>query len=326
MMKPMSVLSHFSLRALLLPALSVPLFAETARAQEPATPETAAPTAQAPKLPYMQRYVPEGNAWELGMFGGVLFPSSSHELREPGTGLVEQPYKTAGVVGIRVAYLPLSFLGVEAEAAAMPTSADDGTSAGLWGARAHLLGQFPGASVIPFGVLGVGVLGAASDAMGSDSDPAFHFGVGVKASLDEHVLFRLDVRDNLTQKVDVAQGRLTHHPEITLGVSFVPERRLPDTDADGFADHRDLCPMQAGEVDGCPAAPAVPETPPPCDAPAEPAPPVVEEEAVPPPVEEPASDEETPKEGDDGSEGEGEDSTPPEEQPAPLPETAPEAT
>lgn len=202
------------------------------------------------EVPYMKRYVPEADLWELGLFGGVMFPSGSHELYELSAD--QQGFKAAGVIGARLAYFPWKGLGLELEGAGMPSAAKDKSSAGLWAARAHAIAQLPGNSVTPFLLLGGGFLGAESDAMGSDIDPSLNFGAGVKIPLDEYLLLRFDIRDNLSQKHDASQGVLTHHPELLVGFSLVPQRRLPDQDGDGVADHRDACPMVAGDFDGCP--------------------------------------------------------------------------
>lgn len=205
-------------------------------------------------VPYLQRYLPENNLWELGLFGGVMFPSSSHQLYDPAlTSAAQQPFKSAGEIGLRFAYYPLAFLGAEVEAAAMPSSAKDGSAAGLWAARGHLIGQLPLSSVVPFLLVGGGALGAGSDAMGSDVDSAFHIGAGAKAPLGEHLLFRLDVRDTMSRKVGTDTSALAHSPEILFGITFVPSRRKPDRDGDGVLDYKDRCPNTHGAYAGCPA-------------------------------------------------------------------------
>lgn len=215
-------------------------------------PASEAPLATVPETPYIKRYVPEAFMWELGLFGGVMFPSGNHQLYDPNSPFADrQPFKTAGEVGVRVAFFPLSFLGVEAEAAALPSELEDGSSAGLWALRGHGILQLPGHSITPFLLAGGGVLGASSNAMGSDGDEAFHFGGGIKAALDAHLLVRLDVRNTMTRASGVSGVNDAHHPEILLGFSFVPHRSKPDADGDGFVDYRDECPTQPGAFNGC---------------------------------------------------------------------------
>lgn len=231
--------------------------ATTTSAAAPAPTPPAVPPPPA-RLPYMKRYLPEGNMWELGIFGGLMFPSSQHQLFDPslGTG-AQRPFNTAGELGARVAYFPFSFVGVEAEVAAMPTSVQvddpsDPSSGGLWALRGQLVGQWPGWSVTPFAVVGFGALGASSDAMGNDIDDAWHFGGGVKAAIDEHLSVRLDIRDTVHRQVNSSSGTGTHSPEILIGITFIPKRKNPDADKDGYVDYSDECPSVAGTGDDCP--------------------------------------------------------------------------
>lgn len=215
---------------------------------------TASGTAPAPsatgETPYLNRYPADKNLWELGLFGGLMFPSSSHELMDPNA--THQPFDTAGELGVRFAYFPLAFLGAELEGAVMPSDVKDGTGGGLYAARGHVIAQFPKYSITPFALIGVGALGASSSSMGTDTDPAFHFGIGAKAALDAYISARLDIRDTMSQKFGASNGTQTHHPEVLLGVTFTLERTQPDRDGDGFADHRDDCPSVKGDNQGCP--------------------------------------------------------------------------
>lgn len=232
-----------------------------------ATETDAESSAQPASDDYMDRYVPKDNTFEVGLFGGVLLPSERHELVNE-TAPLTRFRAVAPELGLRVAYFPLSFLGVEAEAAAMPTSTKrDGEPAGLWTGRAHGVLQLPLASVVPFAVFGGGALGVGSNTLGADTDPLLHFGVGVKVPVDEFLAIRLDLRDNMTQKGDAEDGHLTNHPEVLLGLSFMldprsePEPPPPapvvlDRDGDGFEDGKDACPDEPGVApDGCPLPP-----------------------------------------------------------------------
>lgn len=209
--------------------------------------------AQAEEVPYMKRYLTEPNLWELGLFGGLMFPSSNHQLYAPELGPnVQQGFKTSADLGVRFAYFPLAFVGAELEAAVMPSELSDGSSGGLWAARGHVMGQLTSMSVTPFVLVGAGMLGASSNAMGSDTDEAFHFGVGAKAPIDDRLLVRLDLRDTLHRDFNGNSSAPTHSPELLLGLSFTPVRRTPDRDGDGFLDYRDSCPGEAGANHGCP--------------------------------------------------------------------------
>ncbi len=213
--------------------------------------------------PYMERYLPEANLWEFGMYSGAFFPSDEHNLKVPT--LPQEPYAAAALeLGMRIGYFPVSFLGIEAEAAGMPTTTrDTDRTAMLYTARGHLIAQLPMWSVVPFVLGGGGVLGAVSRPMGNDVDPLVHFGVGVKVPMSEHLSGRLDLRDNLTQKFDSDDGAATHSFEALLGLTITLGRTvakasaaapIKDSDVDGRPDNVDKCPDRPGLTpDGCPA-------------------------------------------------------------------------
>ena len=81
--------------------LGAALLAGSAGAQTPDAPPSPpdAEVASSPRsgplaVPYQRRYVPEANLWELGLFGGMMFPSSSHQLYDPAlTSAVQQPFE-----------------------------------------------------------------------------------------------------------------------------------------------------------------------------------------------------------------------------------------
>ncbi|MBN1607341.1 MAG: OmpA family protein [Polyangiaceae bacterium] len=254
---------------LIAPLLVATTLAGSALAQD-ATASTSAPTEAAATAPspaegYMSRYIPQNNLFEVGIFGGLFFPAKNHELGDPTQPLA--PYaKVAPELGLRLAFFPLSFAGLEAEGAVMPTHTKrDDAKAGLWAVRGHVVAQLPLASIVPFVVVGGGALGTSSDTLGTDNDPAFHFGAGVKMPVDDFVSVRLDLRDTLAQKGNAKNGAQTHFPEALLGLTFTLDRSHPppppppappDSDGDGIVDSADQCPTQAGPVPaGCPPPP-----------------------------------------------------------------------
>jgi len=231
------------------------LVAQPAVAQEV---QVAAPSAKPSEgplpTPYLKRYVPEHLMWELGLFGGAMFPSKYHQLFDDEMPRADrQKFNTAGELGVRFAFYPLSFVGVEAEGAVMPTSLEDGTHGGLWAVRAHGILQLPLSSLVPFLLVGGGTLGGTSNAMGNDADPTLQFGAGLKVALDEHLLLRVEGRDSLHRASDFTDASTAHSPEVLIGLSFVPKRGKPDRDRDGVLDYRDKCPTTVGDQQGCPA-------------------------------------------------------------------------
>lgn len=209
-------------------------------------------------LPYLERYKPERNLWEIGMFGGLLFPSPSHNLKVAVLPR-EEFSSVAGQLGGSVAYFPLPFVGLELEGMGAGGSAKESEfSAVFYGLRAHAIVQLPLYSIVPFALIGGGTMGAATETMGHDRDGAFHFGAGVKVPINHRVSGRFDFRDNMTQKGEGADnGKQTHHPALHLGLTFTFERTPPpppsDRDYDGLYDHEDQCPDQGAlTVSGCP--------------------------------------------------------------------------
>jgi len=208
------------------------------------------------KIPYMQRYKPQAGLWEIGMYGGMLFPSSSHNLKVAVLG--HEPFKSvAGIMGGRFAYFATPYLAGEIEGYGGGGAADISEySAIFYTVRGHVLAQLPMWSVAPFVLIGAGVMGAATETMGHDRDPQFHWGAGVKVPFNHRITGRFDFRDSMTQKHNAKNGSLTHHPELHLGLSFVFEREAPpmpvDRDYDGLYDDEDKCPdVGALTVDGC---------------------------------------------------------------------------
>jgi outer membrane protein OmpA-like peptidoglycan-associated protein len=200
---------------------------------------------------------PRGNLWELGIFGGLLFVSDRNSFTEPGKAFPDfkQP---APEVGVRIAYLPLSFLGLELEGMGAAGELRNGSDQGavIWAARGHLLLQIPTTYVSPFILGGGGRMGIISDAdaSGKDDDPALHFGGGIKINLHRRVALRLEGRDTITKERPNADT--AHHIEGLLGLSLVFGRPAPkpkDSDGDGVVDLQDQCPLEPGLLpDGCP--------------------------------------------------------------------------
>lgn len=224
------------------------------------TPAASAAPENVHPVDYLQRYRPQASVFELGMFGGLMFPSGSHSLEAEGRA--HQKFGDAGgELGVRLGYFPVAFMGIEAEGAAMGAKVENAGGAGMWAARGHLVGQLTHSSVTPFLLVGAGALGANSREMGGASAFAMHAGVGVKIPLDELLSVRFDVRDTITKASPQTTASLAHSPEALLGLTFTLDRAKPvapapppDTDADGIADVSDHCPQQAGAApDGCPA-------------------------------------------------------------------------
>ncbi|HEV8246327.1 MAG TPA: OmpA family protein [Polyangiaceae bacterium] len=216
-----------------------------------------------------KQYEPENMMFEAGAFVGLMLPSKDHNLRAdnaPGTVSVHEEFASvAPEFGGRIAFYPIKFIGGELEGGWLPTSTTTDSSASIFAGRLHLIGQLPMGRLTPFLLFGGGALGAGSKPMGTDTDPAIHFGLGLKYGFTPGIALRVDLRDTMSQKFNADQGSLTHYPELLIGAAFQlalrGKKEAPppaaaawvDSDSDGFPDDHDKCPKEAGiSPDGCP--------------------------------------------------------------------------
>ena len=219
--------------------------------------QAAAPPADAPARPWIRRFRPQPQILEPGAFVGTLFPPGAHELYQYDRKW--QPYaRVAPSFGLRLAYFPLRYLGAELEGALAPTTVAN-TRALLFAARGHLIAQLPLASVVPFILIGGGLLGTRGDALGNDLDLVSHFGGGLKVHVHRNVAIRLDLRGTVGSGHGTETRRVVY-PELLLGVSVPLNLRGRDSDDDGLYDPgqrarpTDACPQQPGRLRdrGCP--------------------------------------------------------------------------
>jgi OOP family OmpA-OmpF porin len=215
-------------------------------------------------IPWIKRWAPERLMTELGVFGGVLFPAENHDFYDPGTGY-KPLWVSAGGLGLRAAFFPERFIGVEAEGGAFlgHTRTSDNDPVVLWNARGHVVAQLPWWNVTPFVLVGGGGVGVRANpfVLGTDVDPSVHWGGGVKVFLHRYVALRVEGRHVLAPK-QATQNSFTSHGEFLAGLTFTLGRAKPlpepppdpDRDKDGFLNDRDDCPDTPGvSPDGCPA-------------------------------------------------------------------------
>ncbi len=204
------------------------------------------------------RYAPERNMVELGIFGGILLPSDDHDFYHPDTAPQKQLWRMGPDIGLRAAFFPLSFLGIEGEFSANPTRVRTATNDAvfIYGLRGHAILQSPGTRITPFILGGYGMMGVASGeaVLGNDIDPVGHWGGGVKVFLNRYLALRLDAR-HLIGAHTARQGDHTGHVQVLAGLSFTLNRSkgTDDRDGDGIRDADDSCPLTPGvKPDGCP--------------------------------------------------------------------------
>src|SRR5690606_2614250 len=233
--------------------------------------DTSADTSAEVEEPWMKRFRPEAMTWEVGLHTGILFPSKGAALK--AASMAYQGYETAAFeMGGRLAFFPLSFLGVEGEfMMADGRIPNDLNSAGVDSTmrsnranfhayRAHVIAQLPFYRLVPFVLVGGGALGQNSQPHGRDTDGAFHFGVGAKLALTQDFSLRLDLRENMGPRVNENFGSIAYSEEILLGGTFTFGRKAapppavrPDRDGDTVPDDVDTCPdVAALTPDGCP--------------------------------------------------------------------------
>jgi outer membrane protein OmpA-like peptidoglycan-associated protein len=193
---------------------------------------------------------------ELGLFLGVDFiRSKHHDLMDHA--LPHRAYAPAAFdVGLRFAYLPIPWFGIELEGNIVPTKTQAHDVAALiYGIKGHGILQIPvGKRIAPFLVIGGGAIGvsAKDTGAGKDIDGEFHWGLGFKWYFNPWGAFRLDLRHIVT---DGTNNGYSNHFSILAGLSLVLnwKKQPKDRDKDGILDVSDRCPDEAGPApSGCP--------------------------------------------------------------------------
>lgn len=197
---------------------------------------------------------PRGNLLELGLYGGLLFLSNNNRLNGPGGALYSNFKRPTPELGLRLAYFPVSFLGVEVEGMLGFAKTREKVSTTVYAARAHMILQMPMGTVSPYALIGGGILGVSGDQTHGDRDPGLHFGAGVRFNASREVSLRVELRDTITKQRPGKNS--SQHFETLLGASMVFGRPKPlpiDTDGDLVIDLNDYCPTEVGILpDGCP--------------------------------------------------------------------------
>ena len=209
--------------------------------------------------------MPQKRTLSLGVTAGVFLPDRDVHDFYWTTNTWQPLNSVAPAMGLRVAYDPIQYLGVELEGELIPTGTVNGDSATMHGWRTQVLGQLPG-RLTPFVSLGLGSMGLISGdgVLGDDSDFTWHAGLGGKLYLTPRWSVRLDGRWLIAPKLDlVAQDdSMVNHFLVTTSLSWnwqIPSRQARvefeiDADHDGVIGRDDKCEHEAGVApDGCPA-------------------------------------------------------------------------
>ena len=185
------------------------------------------PVSEPPPQPSDDDVLPKRNTAELGALAGVMFVSNANNLHAD-----DKPHTTFGPafqIGARAAFFPVKVFGVEAEYAHgfghCDCNVGDGpklsNSARFDVLRGHLIGQLPTSRLIPFALLGAGLVHAHSELGGADNDFAFEAGVGLKVMATRLLVPRLDARLNMAQRRGGGfTDGVAFNAEILAGLSF----------------------------------------------------------------------------------------------------------
>ncbi|QDG52533.1 hypothetical protein FIV42_17865 [Persicimonas caeni] len=209
--------------------------------------------------------VPAAGSVEAGLFMGGFLASNDHEFYDPFTSTWAEMNPVVGALGLRGAYYPLDFVGIEAETSFMPSVTAEGGN--IMGLRGHVIGQYP-MTVTPFALFGAGTMGVMSDedAVGEDADTVMYAGAGARYKVWRSASVRADLRWIRAPKA-FSYGGETSHFEFLLGGAWTfglatpepaPAPQPVDTDGDGLVDNEDGCPEKPENAngfedeDGCP--------------------------------------------------------------------------
>jgi len=225
-------------------------------------------------------------AMEVAFFAGAKFYSEDGALSRPLLRTVpDSAFQNSAVFGVRLGYLPIPRLALEAELGVSPTGmrgplryANGDEVPGTQGAiaviplRAHLLVNLLTGRFRPFLLLGGGGhLGAplGPGLLRSDAVGAIHAGTGFALKVRGGFGIRLEGRLILAQGFEQAltpegevlfsfYSHFTKAPPPALVPAPPPAlpALVPDSDRDGIPDSLDRCPTEAGPVSwgGCPEA------------------------------------------------------------------------
>ncbi|MBL8636349.1 MAG: OmpA family protein [Myxococcales bacterium] len=205
-----------------------------------------------------------------GVFTGAHLFNDNNKLSRQDRATSDNGFDHSAIVGLRIAYVPIPRLAIEAELGIIPTSTHDGSSRlGVLSARGHLLLNLLTGRVRPFLLAGGGgmfSMMAIGSKLPADSEGALHAGGGLQVDITKLWGLRIDGRAVFPQALSSA---LTTEGEILVGLAgrfdvqgtapavapvpaptpaMVPATPPPvvDSDGDGIVDTIDKCPTAAG--------------------------------------------------------------------------------
>jgi outer membrane protein OmpA-like peptidoglycan-associated protein len=219
---------------------------------------------------------------EVGVYGGGFISNYFHQFYNTGDfpggpgdpNGREELARLSPLTGVRFAYFPLPYLGVEAELSWIMTQTKmSQQSASIYGGRIQVMYQFANLHprFVPFVALGDGFSTVRSPrtVLGNDTDWPIHVGVGARVLVHRSITVRIDGRFLRAPSQQAPYHLNASLGEFTLGVSYRPSVSPPeppppppppkvDSDGDGIFDDEDQCPNEPEDfdlfedTDGCP--------------------------------------------------------------------------
>lgn len=199
------------------------------------------------------------------IFAGAHIFSDANRLSRADNPTDGNVFRHSGLFGLRLGYVPIPRLALEAELAMIPTSTrDDASRLGVLALRGHLLFNILTGRVRPFLLLGGGGMFSTpttASMLRAGAEGELHAGAGLKIDFVKNWGIRLDGRavfpQALTKPFTVEGEALVSLYGRFDVAAAPPPAPLPvdsDSDQDGVADSEDRCVSAAGprENNGCP--------------------------------------------------------------------------
>lgn len=180
-------------------------------------------------VPWIRRHLPQRHMVELGVAIGPFISPAQHglideEILAESQGEFFQRYLgVAGAYDLRVGYTPFTWWGVEVEGGVAPTYTFElRERADLFAVRGQLVAQWPKWRVTPLVLAGAGLLGTRG-ALGTDVDPAGHFGLGGKVFVNDDLVLRVGFRDAVAAGTGISVAHYLHL-SVAMTLSLRPRR------------------------------------------------------------------------------------------------------
>ncbi|MBX2812597.1 MAG: OmpA family protein [Myxococcales bacterium] len=167
---------------------------------------------------------PSPMSLNLGLWGGLFFPSGKHELYD-STAHIHSPLRAPSpTLGLRLGFFPLSFAGVELESGYSFLENQRKEANNLINTWGQIVLRWP-AKLAPFILFGGGFLHVSGET-GEDLDGAIQWGLGATYYPKSRWGLRLDGRHIISGRRGPNAGNTSHY-SLTMGLSYTLFRPAP---------------------------------------------------------------------------------------------------